>query len=378
MNLPRIISFSGRKGSGKTELANVCSRYNYQVIYFADNLKDLVCKCLDINRDNLENLKDKDITFDLSNKREYIAKELKIDKKYISLKPFKSIREILQILGTDIIRRYNPDWYVNKTLRYLQKNENKDKKFCIGDCRFLNEKKMIANLGGESWFIIRPNQLNISNHISETELNWSLFNDKIILNTIGQKELIEKWTNYLNKRSNGIEDECCVSNKLKNYSFLHLNEKSIYLLGFFTGSAVIVKDNLLIVENDNILRLKYIKDELRDNYNINNMNSISIYNPFIIENLKLWNIFTDKCTIPSVIKDNKHFAKFWISGLIDACGEIKNDTLTITHKDTILEYICNKCSLEFKNVCENLNCKDTYKLHLDKEKYLNLKEWLTV
>ena len=75
MNLPRIISFSGRKGSGKTELADVCSKYSYQVIYFADNLKDIICKCLDISRDTLEKLKDKEMTFDLLNKTEYIAKE---------------------------------------------------------------------------------------------------------------------------------------------------------------------------------------------------------------------------------------------------------------------------------------------------------------
>lgn len=378
MTLPRLISFSGRKGSGKTELANVCAKYSYQVIYFADNLKDLVCKCLDISRNNLETLKDKEMIFDLSNKKEYISKELQIDIKKINFNKFKSIREILQILGTDIIRKHNPDWHVNKTLTYLQKKENEDKKFCIGDCRFLNEKKIIERLGGECWYIIRPKQLNISNHISETELNWSFFNDKIILNTIGQQELVEKWSDYLNKRSNGIEIKSFVSNKLKNYSFLHLNEKSVYLLGFFAGSNVYIKDNMLIIENDKVLQLKYIKDELQHNYNINNMNSISIYNPFIIENLKLWNVFKTKYEIPDILKDNKRFAKFWISGLIDACGEIKNETLTLIHTKTILEYICNQYNINFKEICESLNYKDIHKLYLDKEMWFNFKEWLNV
>ena len=375
MNLPRIISFSGRKGSGKTELADVCSKYSYQVIYFADNLKDIICKCLDISRDTLEKLKDKEMTFDLSNKTEYIAKELQIDTKDIGdLSSFKSIREILQILGTDIIRRYNPNWHVNKTMMHLEKN--KDTKFCIGDCRFLNEKKMIENLGGECWFIIRPNQLNISNHISETQLNWSFFNDKIIMNTMDKKDLIQKWVDYLQKRNMGIKIESFVSNKLRSQSFLYLNENTVYLLGFFNGSNVCIKHNVLIIENDNVLRLKYVKDELKSNYNINNINSISIYNPFIIENLKLWNVLNDKGKIPMIIKDNLNFTKMWISGLIDACGDIKNNTLTIKHTKHILEFICNIYNIEFEKVCEDLNCKNMYKLYLDQETWCNFKKCL--
>lgn len=375
MNLPRIISFSGRKGSGKTELANICSKYGYNVIYFADYLKDMVCKCLDIDRDTLEKIKDKEIIFDLSNKKEYIANELQVNKKDIGdLSLFKSVREILQILGTDIIRRYNPDWHINKTMLYI--TENKDKKFCIGDCRFLNEKKMIEKLGGECWFIIRPNQLNISNHISETQLNWSFFNDKIIINTMEKKDVIQKWVGYLEKINKGIKIDSCVINKLKNQSFLYLNKNVVYLLGFFNGSNVFIKDNVLTIENDNILRLKYIKDELKNDYNINNINSISIYNPFIIENLKLWNLFNKKNEIPILIKDNLNFLKLWILGLIDGCGDIKDNTLTIKHIKCILEYICSQCNIEFEKVCENLNYKDMYKLYLDEKMFLDFKKWL--
>jgi hypothetical protein len=345
------------------------------VIYFADYLKDMVCKCLDINRDTLEKIKDKEMIFDLSNKKGYIANELQVNENIIGdLSLFKSVRQILQILGTDIIRKYNPDWHINKTIIHLQ--ENKDKKFCIGDCRFLNEKKMIENLGGECWYIIRPNQLNISNHISETQLNWSFFNDKIIMNTMEKSDLIQKWIDYLQKRTKGIKIESFVSNKLRNQSFLYLNEKTVYLLGFFNGSNVFIKHNILIIENDNVLRLKYVKDELQNNYNINNINSISIYNPFIIENLKLWNILNDKDKIPNVIKDNLNFTKMWISGFIDACGDIKNNTLTIKQIKCVLEFICSQYDIEFEKVCENLNCKDMYKLYLDQEKWLDFKKWL--
>jgi len=375
MSLPRIISFSGRKGSGKTELANVCSKYSYTVIYFADNLKDIICNCLDISRDTLEKIKDKEMVFDLSNKKEYIAKELQIDTKNIGdLSLFKSIREIMQILGTDIIRRYNPKWHINKTMMHLE--TNKDKKFCIGDCHFLNEKNMIEELGGECWYIIRPNQSNISNHVSETELNWTMFKDKIIINTMGKKELIYNFDNYLYKRNKNIEIDYYEYNKLKNNAFIYLNEKLVYLLGFFSGSNVFIKDNVLTIENDNVLRLKYLQEELNNNYNINRINSINIYNPFIIENLKLWNIFGNKNEIPVIIKNNVNLKKMWILGLINGCGKIENDTLTIKHLKDILEYVCIQYNIEFKKCCENLNYNDMYTLYLKQDDWLTLKDKL--
>lgn len=368
MGLPRIISFSGRKGSGKTELANICSKYGYKVIYFADNLKEIICNCLDISRDTLESLKDKEMEFDLSNKREYIANELQVDVKEIGeLGLFKSIREILQILGTDIIRRYNPDWHINKTMLYLE--NNKDMKICIGDCRFLNEKNMIEKLGGECWYIIRPNQLNISNHISETELNWSMFKDKIIINTMEKRYLIKIFDDYLYKKNKNIETDCFSCDKLKNDLFLYLNEKKVYLLGFFCGSDVFIKDNVLTIKNDRILKIKYLQDELKNSYNINTIDSINIYNPFIIENLKLWNVFHNKSEVLDIIKSDVNFIKMWILGLIDSCD---NDTLTMINLNDILEYICNQYNIEFKS-----EINDIYDLYLKEDRWLKLKKRFT-
>lgn len=383
--LPNIISFSGRKGSGKTELANVCVNYGYTVINFADHLKDIVCKCLKIDISLLEKLKnnnsDCNLNLDLSNKLDYLSNELEINKSFIEksydLSSFKSIREILQILGTNIIRKYNPDWHINKTKVFLEKN--KDKKFCIGDCRFLNEKRMIENMSGECWFIIRPNNMDISNHISETELNWSYFNDKIIVNSMEKKELISKWENYLYKKNNGVNEFSFINKQLINDSFLYLNEELVYLLGFFNGSNVFLKDNILTIENDKILGLKHLSKELINDYNIN---SINIYNPFIIENLKLWNIFGNK-EVPNTIRDNSRFTKLWILGLIDACwgksgcnNEGDCDILIIKNNKSILKFICEKYSIEFRDRCKKLHNSDLYSFYLNKNEYDKFKTWL--
>lgn len=198
--LPRLIAFSGRKKSGKTELAKTLLQFDYTIINFADELKKLVCNCLNISPEFLEKNKDKSNTYFLDNKINYISKEIEIHidilKDYINNKQFNSIREILQTLGTDIIRNHNPDWHVNK-IKQLILNDN-NKRFCIGDCRFPNEKKMIEDLGGICWFIIRPNNLDYSNHISETSLTWKDFGDNIIINNMNKYLLKSRWINYLN------------------------------------------------------------------------------------------------------------------------------------------------------------------------------------
>ena len=66
MSFPRIISFSGKKHSGKSELCKINEQYGYININFADELKNLVCKCLNITREELETKKDlKSLDFEI-------------------------------------------------------------------------------------------------------------------------------------------------------------------------------------------------------------------------------------------------------------------------------------------------------------------------
>lgn len=379
MTLPRLISFSGRKGSGKTELAKVCTKYGYILINFADNLKNLVSKSLCISREELEYWKDEELCWDLSNKLDDISKELNIDYKIIKkycTNQFNSIRQILQVLGTDVIRNYNPDWHVNKTLEYIKKN-SEIKKYCIGDCRFKNEKDTIEALGGECWFVIRPDQTKISNHISEIELNWSFFGNKVIINSMKRDDLIWRWDNYLYKRKMGLESDPFVSNNLINFSFLYPNERSIYLLGFFRGSDIYFKKNMLSISNQRLLRVKMLKIELERDYTINAINSIDIYNPYIIENLKLWNLFNNNDEIPKKIRDDESFTKAWVIGLIDSSGTVdynrKYITINLSSKE-ILEFICERINICFSDVCKKHNEK--YILSLKENVFDNFVKWL--
>ena len=186
---PKIIAFSGRKHSGKSMLLEHCKqRYGYQVLYFADGLKQLVCLTLGISRSTLE--KTKDVLQPICIQTDLIEKEFKI-------KPiknnFNSIREMMQYIGTDIIREHNPRWHIDQ----LHRNIRSDR-ICIGDCRFPNEKQFVKDLGGETWFIIRPFYiLDISNHDSETSLHWSDFDGKVIINDTTKDKILEQWDKYM-------------------------------------------------------------------------------------------------------------------------------------------------------------------------------------
>lgn len=184
-----------------TELSKINEQYGYKNINFADELKNLVCNCLNITRDELEIKKDVNdgTIYNLNQNIEYISQETYIDKKIIenilTNKNFISIREILQFIGTDIIRQYNPLWHINKIRNILI--NNKDNYYTIGDTRFKNEKSLIDELNGESWYIIRDNLINNDTHISENELSQINFKN-IIYNNKTKNDFITEWKNYMN------------------------------------------------------------------------------------------------------------------------------------------------------------------------------------
>ena len=96
--------------------------------------------------------------------------------------PKKStIRDIMQILGTDLLRQgFNNNIHVAATLGSIKENE----KVIITDTRFPNEAQAIKDKGGIIIRVERPNLLNNQNninleHISETALDAYEFSHSI-------------------------------------------------------------------------------------------------------------------------------------------------------------------------------------------------------
>jgi hypothetical protein len=207
-----ILGFCGRMRSGKTELAKVCVEKGFTKLYFALPLKQLCADILDVSIDELNRLKgdNTDISLQLNDDICKILSEetdipLDVVKETCLGKTISTVREMLQFIGTDLIRQYNKDWHVNRIREMI----NPDINYVIDDVRFPNEKKLIEELGGDCWFIIRPTLDNVSNHESETSLSFNDCWNRIIINDGTLQLLLFKWTLFLGD----YEKSCAIRDK---------------------------------------------------------------------------------------------------------------------------------------------------------------------
>lgn len=196
----KIIAFAGRKRSGKGMLAKGMREYspNVVIIAVADSLKFLCCKLLNRTYDELNQMKDDGTIFEAKVDDYWVSTikhEVKISdniiRNEIGGRVFTNVREVLQIIGTDLIRKYSPDWHIDKTIEHI-KSYSDDKIVVVEDVRFPNEKRRIEEIGGDVYFIIRPNYWDVSNHPSEKALKYTDFNDnRIIINEYSKEQMIE-------------------------------------------------------------------------------------------------------------------------------------------------------------------------------------------
>jgi hypothetical protein len=188
--MTNLIAFAGRKRSGKTTLAKLLQlEDNAVIITIANYLKYLCCDLMGLSYEELIEKKDNGYTFDIIPDNKWykiIDKETNIGidniKKELEGKHITNIRQLLQVIGTDVIRKYDENWHVNKMIEEIESYPN-DKLIVIDDVRFPNERKAILERSGRLFFIVRPNVSEVSNHASETALKWQDFDlNNIIIN----------------------------------------------------------------------------------------------------------------------------------------------------------------------------------------------------
>ncbi len=147
-----IIGLIGVKNSGKTTAAHILTEFlgPCLITSFADKLKRTCSEVFDIPLNHFEDRKAKE---DLHEDKYILASHiLKVfdsfgingnDTKLMQMAgtKYNSNRELLQIVGTDILRSHDEDIHV-KTIYPV-------KGLCtiIGDCRFESEAKYLDNLG---------------------------------------------------------------------------------------------------------------------------------------------------------------------------------------------------------------------------------------
>jgi len=256
-NKNNIISFSGRKESGKTELANICVERGYEKRSFATALKRLVCALLNLQSiDELNSYKNKpigkrvdDIMVDILQQETGFEREYLTDK-CKAITESSTGRDWLQVIGTDIIREKDPDWHVRKTFETMKDGE----KYVIDDTRFPNELKALKEMGAECWFIIRNKTDNISNHPSETSLSYLDFDYKVIVNNLSLDEYRERWKCYLEYYDTTKMMRKWLMSLLFVNPHAHLEDKNInkiFVYREFIDFKKEVNIPLKIVENEN-------------------------------------------------------------------------------------------------------------------------------
>lgn len=306
MNNMNIIGFAGRKRSGKTTLANFLKdEHNAVILTIANYLKYLCCELVNMTYDELNINKDNGYTFDIvPNDRWYkiINKETNIAindiKKELKNKHITSIRQLLQVIGTDVIRKYNENWHVMKLNEAIE-SYPENTLIVVDDVRFPNEMKVIAEHSGEVFFIIRPNYLEVSNHSSETSLTWQFFDIKhvIINDRKSSNDFILHFKTHYNNNFNL---------DIPNSIFLYENKDYLTSanpkFGIDNNESELLRDIVRqITKNDffyktGVIRYKTSLKKLSEEYISEvdrhikyldwRFNEFVTYNPLITENLK--------------------------------------------------------------------------------------------
>lgn len=150
----RVVALTGRKGSGKDTFCQFLSSHlsgEYTITYlkFAGLLKQACSKASGLSLEYFEDvvLKEQELPKVIKLAKEgynIVMREFGLpeDGTNDNFMVFHTPRQMLQVVGTDILRRKQPDIHVKKTLKQIPKNGIT----IITDLRFVNEFNALEKL----------------------------------------------------------------------------------------------------------------------------------------------------------------------------------------------------------------------------------------
>jgi len=299
-----IICLSGRIKSGKSTIANdLVTNKGFKKISIAYFLKDSISKLYNIDiincfDQNLKNKKRKDLRWDSEIAKKYALDHgLDYNKLYfgsIDDKIFEDIRDALTYIGTNILRRYDENFHVKRALlEVVDDFEN----YVCDDVRFQNEKQAFEKAGAKCFFILRPHNFEYLNHISETSLTCKDFSNFIINNSSFTELIITANDAIFNNKKISIEVDHTV--------FIYKNINDAFWAGFIQGNnslhfdqktqkyklVISSEKNKIINDFCNFLKIglfQYVTLGTPDKKPTQYV--VETDNPFILENIKLWDI----------------------------------------------------------------------------------------
>lgn len=169
-----ILLIAGKKGSGKDYLASLIieelNKKNIKAkqMAFADNIKDMLCKTLNVGLDDFNEYK---------NKRSKIY----VEKSHGEFEHLTDFRSLIQTFGTDVMQEhFGKSVWVDMLLRDI--DESDDDICVISDFRFDHEE--ISN----KKILIYNKDLDTSDtHLSENGLKGTNF--QMIIDNTGKRDL---------------------------------------------------------------------------------------------------------------------------------------------------------------------------------------------
>lgn len=182
----KLIGLTGYKGSGKTTLAKVAQEeFGFVRMGFAGRLKDIICTLWPA------------FTYDqlYGEKKEEVVEEYG-----------KSAREVMQVVGTDLLRGYDPDVWVRYMRQGLEGCQawfgEHTSPLILDDLRFDNEAALVKELGGEVWKVVRRGDLLSDSHVSEQGVKEQMV-DMLVLNSIDLEQYQANCRRQLKEFVNG-------------------------------------------------------------------------------------------------------------------------------------------------------------------------------
>lgn len=155
-----IIGLSGYARSGKDTVAeHLVRKHGFKRVSFADEMRDALWILNPYVSASGFRLID-------------VVSEYGWDKAKVI---FPEIRRQLQVLGSEIGRKWNENFWIELAFSKI----NLDEDTVITDVRFLNEASAVVQAGGEVWRVNRPETGPVNAHQSETDLDWYLFKQVI-------------------------------------------------------------------------------------------------------------------------------------------------------------------------------------------------------
>jgi len=311
-----IISISGRKLSGKTTLANEAIKKGFIKISFADKLKRITSELIKCPVEDLSDPIKKEEKFktplhwlDLKDKLEKIL-NLSLTNG-IKNELLESKRDVLQFVGTEVLRRVDSEYHVNSLREQIEPNKN----YVTDDCRFLNEFQLLSSLGAVSILVIRPSHMVYSNHESETALNRKYFK-KIIKNNQSKEKFVEMFNRFLDNKT---DLEGTISSRTGgplDEFFLNETQESCYASGVLYSCSSLIAQNgsNLIAFNTKINIPKPI-----DLFSFDGDQKI-IDHEIYLDDFKRWNILKenkDMNLYPEILENKEKLKEYWRKGIQD-------------------------------------------------------------